>query len=341
MYSPTTAANVANDYESDVLFQKKRKCSCTKFMLFLCCFLLTTGVVVGVGALFLNVDDLFGNDEDNDNDGNDGNDNGEIFEAQQLDESLTVNGIERNFSIFVPASYFETNEEVPLIFVFHGLTSNRAEVQAAYALEDAAERENFIAVFPDGINNAWDILFLQNNVDLPFVSAMLDFMKTEFRIKEESVYSTGHSNGAFFSTVIACALPDDFAAVAPVAGGFVNTIVAACVPNPMPYFQIHGTADFVVPIEGLDSLAAFDPALAAFAFESTDFALEFWAAANDLNTTPIVNSVSDGIDRFLFPEANTVQHLRLDGVGHFLSQIGAVVDIIEEVLDFFQEVTDF
>ena len=65
------------------------------------------------------------------------------------------------------------------------------------------------------------------------------------------VFATGISNGAMFSTVLACALPGRFAAIAPVSG--VNATAACRAGTPrVSVLAFHGTADPIVPYQGGD-----------------------------------------------------------------------------------------
>ena len=54
-----------------------------------------------------------------------------------------------------------------------------------------------------------------------------------------------YSNGAFFSQVLACAVPERIAAVAPVSGGELRF---ACAPaRPVPILIQHGSEDDLLP----------------------------------------------------------------------------------------------
>ena len=63
------------------------------------------------------------------------------------------------------------------------------------------------------------------------------------------MYATGISNGAIFSTKLACALPGRLAAIAPVAGVNGTKVCGAGTPR-TSVLAFHGTADPIVPYEG-------------------------------------------------------------------------------------------
>jgi polyhydroxybutyrate depolymerase len=86
------------------------------------------------------------------------------------------------------------------------------------------------------------------NADLAFASDMLDQLEASLCIDTSRVYATGLSNGAFFSSVLACTMADRFAAVAPVAG-IVHP--ADCRPSrPVPILAFHGTEDPILLFNG-------------------------------------------------------------------------------------------
>ena len=67
-------------------------------------------------------------------------------------------------------------------------------------------------------------------------------------IDRSRVYSTGMSNGGFFTSVLVCELSDVIAAAVAVAG---VTHPESCTPSrPVPFLAFHGTDDGVVPYDG-------------------------------------------------------------------------------------------
>ncbi|HEY0300392.1 MAG TPA: hypothetical protein VGC36_03625, partial [Rhizomicrobium sp.] len=65
-------------------------------------------------------------------------------------------------------------------------------------------------------------------------------------IYRNRIYSTGFSNGAFFSQVLACAMAERIAAVAPVSGG---ALAFECTPSrPVPILIQHGSRDDLIPV---------------------------------------------------------------------------------------------
>ncbi|MBK6439731.1 MAG: prolyl oligopeptidase family serine peptidase [Candidatus Microthrix sp.] len=131
----------------------------------------------------------------------------------------------------------------PVVFDFHGLMEGAELAAKASRLPELGTEEGFITVVPNGRGNpiSWDIApDPEANPDMAFVGDMLDTIGAEQCIDTSRVYATGQSNSAMMTSAIACAYPDRFAAVAPVAG-----VMATCdsTNRPVPVLAFHGTAD--------------------------------------------------------------------------------------------------
>ena len=149
---------------------------------------------------------------------------------------MEVNGNLRNFHVFVPSSYDET-QETPLVFMFHGSGGNGNNVYETSGWKEVAEANNFICVFPTALEyfvisvnrnqTKWSAGGLSTELeegtaiedDIPFVEDMLDLCMQAFNIDEDRIYASGFSNGGGFSkSRIMCELSDVFAAIG-TAGG--------------------------------------------------------------------------------------------------------------------------
>jgi polyhydroxybutyrate depolymerase len=173
------------------------------------------------------------------------------FQSNAVVKTITVNGTARSFRVFVPTN-LPKEKKNPLVFVFHGGGSDAIDIENYTGFSVLAEREKFIAVYPDGIDKNWnDGRELVQTDDLAFVKAMLDLLVKEYGIDEKRIFSTGISNGGFFSNYIAANLSDKFAAIAPVVGGIAEPFAPKFAPKePISVFIIQGTEDPLVPYNG-------------------------------------------------------------------------------------------
>ena len=151
--------------------------------------------------------------------------------------------------------------------------------------------------------------------DVGFTESLLDSLTSEYNIDLTRVYSTGFSNGGFFSFLLACQLSHKFAAVASVGGSMTPLIYNNCNPtHPTPILQVHGTDDGVIPYNG-----------GAWTWPIDDL-LQYWTGYNNGNTDPITmaipdNNTSDGstVEHIIFGGGDvgtTVEHFKVTGGMH-------------------------
>ena len=125
------------------------------------------------------------------------------------------------------------------------------------------------------------------NPDVAFVQAMLRATSGTLCIDPNRVFSTGISNGAMFSTVLACALPGRFAAIAPVSGINATKACDAGAPR-VSVLAFHGTADPIVPYQGGDYFAGAAAGRTPGAAQAlpVDDATAAWASFDGCGTPP-------------------------------------------------------
>jgi len=176
--------------------------------------------------------------------------------TQTIVDQISWDGLDRSFRLFVPSDY-EEGMSLPLVFNFHGFTSNAEQQQFYSQMNDVADTANFFVVYPEGVNEAWNVgwNFGSMEDDVGFTNALIDTIHARYDINLDRVYSCGMSNGGFFSYRLACELGDRIAKIASVTGSMHSSQVDLCMPDrPIPVMQIHGTADPVVSYEGAANL---------------------------------------------------------------------------------------
>lgn len=137
-----------------------------------------------------------------------------------------------------------------LILNFHGFGSGSTQQGVYSRLEIEGPARGYVVATPQGTGTPalWNIVSRDLLDDVAYTEALIADIGTKTCIDLSHVYSTGISNGAGFSAMLACEIPDQISAIAPVAG--VN-LVDPCPDGPaVPVIAFHGTADAVVPYEG-------------------------------------------------------------------------------------------
>ena len=256
-------------------------------------------------------------------------------QGEAINLSLTHDGITRTYIMYVPQAY--TGEEPwPLILSLHGYTGT-AELQRLISnFEALADEEHFLLAYPQGLEiddpsggilpalpprgTGWNILDPDGPDDLGFMAALIDSIAAGFNVDSGLVFAAGHSNGGTLAYVMACELTGRIAAIASVGGpgtspGLVPFFECDATA-PTPVLHIHGTADAVVPYNGVNGLFASIPDL-----------VEGWGAFNGCSSGPVVTEIAntnlqDGssvtLIQYLDCEQDAeVWHFRINGGGHW------------------------
>jgi polyhydroxybutyrate depolymerase len=167
--------------------------------------------------------------------------------------SITVEGTERSYRLYVPSS-LPADSAAALVIALHGGLGTPEQFAENSRFDQAAEAHGFLVVYPEGIGRTWNggaccgQAARQNIDDVAFISALIDHLRQGFDIDPNRVFATGHSNGAIMSFRLACELSDKIAAIGAVAGSLE---VSTCSPaSPVAVLAIHGDADQNHPVDG-------------------------------------------------------------------------------------------
>jgi polyhydroxybutyrate depolymerase len=259
--------------------------------------------------------------------------------AQQvINSSLTHDGITRNYILFIPSSY-DPATPAPLVFSFHGYSSN-ASLNANYTGFTAiADTAGFILVHPDGTldgtgTSHWNVggWTVGSQIDdVGFTEAMIDEISASYNVNANRIYSCGMSNGGYMSFKLACELSDRFAAIASVTGSMTPQISNACNPShPTPILQLHGTADPTVPYNGSPTWTL-----------AIDDVIDYWVGFNNCNTTPIITAIDDNdssdgtnVDHFVYAGGDngvTTEHFKVYNGEHDWFGVWGNMDISSSI----------
>ena len=157
----------------------------------------------------------------------------------QTRKTITSEGQKREYLQYAPSGL---GSKRPLIISCHGM--NQSAQYQWDMLKDAktlADKEKFVIVLPEGINNGWDI---SGDRDINLIKDLIAQMKKDFDIDENRVYLSGFSMGGMLTYHAMNKIPNVIAAFAPISGypmwGFTYTGKRA-----IPVIHHHGTGDDV------------------------------------------------------------------------------------------------
>lgn len=175
-------------------------------------------------------------------------------------QTLQVGNLQRTYYVHVPAGMPE-GKLLPVVMMFHGGGGTAAYAERESRFSDLADREGFLAVYPEGVDKSWNdgrghefIPAQRQHVDdVGFVAAMLDQLAKNYPVDTRRIYATGISNGGIFSHYLGLKLSQRIAAIAPVAGGISVAQAENFKPQrPVSVLIIHGKSDPLVPYNGGD-----------------------------------------------------------------------------------------
>lgn len=201
---------------------------------------------------------------------------------------IIIQDEERGYALHLPSDY-DPQKKYPLVLNFHAFLMTANNQKLYTKMDEVADREEFIVVYPHGEKRQWDVglpnsAFLDEQ-DLAFVSTLLDTLENKYNIDQERIYAAGLSMGGFFSYKLACEMGERFAAIASVSGLMTDSIAFNCTSKPsMPVLHIHGTWDPIIRYNGSKN------------FLSVAETIDFWRSHNrclsEADTVDIANDYS-------------------------------------------------
>ena len=256
-----------------------------------------------------------------------------------ISETIQYDGLTREYSIYVPASYDGTTS-FPLLFNFHGGGGVIASQIAIADMSTIADTANFIVVYPqarqdpsDGNSFNWIPKVPGTFDDVPFISSLIDTIAINYEIDQNRIYACGYSLGGDMSFELACKLNSRIAAIAPVARTMQANPDSFCFPeHPTGVLTILGTDDNTSPYNGITYLGT-EYYLSAAATHS------YWANHNNCDVNPTMSTVSPSVERYTWSTisgCSYVEELKVIGGGHdWPGSFGNMtIDASEEIWQF-------
>jgi polyhydroxybutyrate depolymerase len=159
--------------------------------------------------------------------------------------------------IFVPRVATKTaSGTLPVVINWPALGLTGTEQAAVTGYDPLAQAQGFVVAYPTGVpskgssQDSWQLVdsYDPERNDIAFANALIDTLIAHWCVNPARVYSTGYSNGAFFTARLVCQLANRIAAAVMVAGVYHP---AGCNPSrPVPMEAYHGTADTSIPYGG-------------------------------------------------------------------------------------------
>ncbi len=257
---------------------------------------------------------------------------------------IMVNGVERQYLIYVPTTY-SSEHPVPLLLALHGGSGNAKQFEDETGFNQIAQREGFIVVYPDGLGSfkyslhVWNSGYIKvaSNMgtdDVGFLAALIANLEETYSIDTSRVYLTGHSNGGMITDRMAAEHPELFAAIAPVS----SSIGGKATPNsptytiptpsqPVTVIRVHGLQDQNVLYSGGYSQSGFQ--IGERYDDSENQSMTFWINIDKCQPTPIGTNSTNGLvtmERFVGGQDSTeVVLVTVNNENHFWGNLNKAV----------------
>lgn len=231
------------------------------------------------------------------------------------DQHMTSGGLQRMYRLHIPRGY-EPTRAYPLLLSLHGMGSSAQQQERRTGFSNLADRAGFIVVYPQGTLGPNGRLGWSSGGpghptldDTRFIAGILDAVQTRLCVDPYRIYASGFSNGGGMTWVLSCEMAGRIAAFASVSGSYYPTNPPCAPGRAVPFMEIHGTGDHVVPYAGRDStdLMSVSDWLAA------------WAKRDDCAAEPSVRALSRRATLMRWSGCKdnvALVHIRIAGGGH-------------------------
>ncbi len=189
-----------------------------------------------------------------------------VIQPGTSDQTLESGGLTRRYTLHIPPGY-DGKTPLPLVVSLHGFAGSSFDQQFWTGWNAIADREHFIAVYPNGTGfpqrwNAGQSAYITNGGglvdDVAFFRDLFDMLDKTLCIDDSQLFVNGLSNGGGMTNRLACEMSDRIAAIGTVAGAY-SPLPNGCNPTrPIPVIAFHGDADPLVNYNG-DPAQNFPP----------------------------------------------------------------------------------
>lgn len=213
----------------------------------------------------------------------------------ETEYTLMVDDLERSYLLYVPTG-LSSQQSVPVVFAFHNWDTSPSTMKRNSKLNDVADLETFLVVYPWGIGRSWNTgehgpgdAIEQNIDESAFIREMLADLGTIANIDPKRIYAVGDTQGGGLVYRLACDMSDTIAAIASVSGPMDYS---ACNPTQaVSVLHFHGLKDYGVPFSG--GGPHNNPPV--------EDGINTWVEFNECTSPAVEEKVGDDINRIAYP----------------------------------------
>ena len=236
--------------------------------------------------------------------------------------TISVDGVDRNFMMSVPAS--EKGTLLPILMAFHGggdvKSFSYPPFPQSQQFLELAQSEKFILVYPfskllEPNEGAWQLNTTdETQQDIKFIQAIIENISSSNCVDQNRVYATGYSLGSMFAYELACQMNDTFAAIASFAGTMPKNPNSCVLENAIPIMHIHGTDDFIISYKNEWDWKNWD---SVGTMKNIPDLVDYWSTKNNCSAYEEITGKFS--THFIYSDCNSdvkVEHYKLSGQGH-------------------------
>ncbi len=156
----------------------------------------------------------------------------------------------------------------PIVIALHGASVSAARQWGQTSLPTLGAQEKFVLVVPQGVDNRWDEDSGPGPLnDVEFLRTVMREVIAKDHGDPKAVFMIGMSNGGFMTIHFICAGGGaELRAAGSVSATLQADELAACAPKKaLPWIEMHGDADDIVPFQEGGGLLGAEKTFAFFA----------------------------------------------------------------------------
>jgi polyhydroxybutyrate depolymerase len=168
--------------------------------------------------------------------------------------TMTLGGRSRKYILHVPSGLV-AGTALAVVVDLHGAGGNGSQQKGMSGFSALADKEKFLAVFPDGVDGYWNVddtccgtAGKEKIDDVGFIKAIVAKLRTDTCIDSHRIYVTGFSNGGGLAHRMGCDAADVVAAIAPMSTDLRTQPCNAA--RPISMMEVKGMADSLEPYDG-------------------------------------------------------------------------------------------
>jgi polyhydroxybutyrate depolymerase len=225
-----------------------------------------------------------------------------IKAQSDISKTITIDGRQREYIIHLPPS-FQSISKLPILFGLHGGGGTDENTIKFYNLNDLADKNGFIVIYPNAIGKSWAIPGFSARSkkadstvdDVHFISVLLDTIIHYYKGDSTKVFTTGISRGGEFSLYLAYKLSSRIRAIAPVCANVPKTVLKNySFAHPTPVLLINGTDDPLIKYDGgYGKYLRTDEPGEGFDMASTDDLIKKITLLDSCKASPAITNMPD------------------------------------------------